>query len=100
MPVGEPISDRLKDLTAVLVECLKQGSKGKQIYHLSVFKTFMHNYIVDETQIDTLLKPYASVFANLMQSNKGGDGIRVSAILALFVPVKYHTLAQEVVVRV
>lgn len=59
LPVGDSISERLKDLTSVLIDTLKQGSKGKQIYHLSVFKTFMHNYIIDETQIDTLLKPHA-----------------------------------------
>jgi hypothetical protein len=97
VPAGDPVAERLKDLTGVLMDCLKRGSKGKQIYHISVFKTFMHNYIIDQVQIETLLKPHAEVFATLMQSNRGADGIRVSAILALFVPPKYHGLAQEIV---
>ncbi len=44
VPAGDPVAERLKDLTGVLMDCLKRGSKGKQIYHISVFKTFMHNF--------------------------------------------------------
>ena len=54
VPAGDPVAERLKDLTGVLMDCLKRGSKGKQIYHISVFKTFMHNYIIDQVQIETL----------------------------------------------
>ena len=70
------------------------GKKGQQIYHISVFKTFMHNYIVDETQIKSLVVPHAEDFASLLCANRGGDGIRVSALLALFVPPKYHIVTQ------
>jgi hypothetical protein len=60
----------------------------------------MQNYIVNETQIETLLMPQAETFAVLLKSNRGGDGIRVSALLALFVPVRYHSLAREIVTNI
>ena len=71
-----------------------EGSKGRQIYHISVFKTFMHTYIVDEVQIQTLLLPKVKNFLDLLMTNKTGDGIRVSAILALLVPPQYHIIAK------
>lgn len=54
----------------------------------------MHNYILDEIQVSNLLLPQAQAFADIFQSNRGADGIRVSAILALFVPIKYHEVAR------
>ena len=76
---------------------MKEGSKAKQIYHISVFKTFMHSYIANEIQIYALLLPKAKQFLELLMSNKTGDGIRVSALLALFVPPHYHIIAKDMV---
>ena len=79
------------------MKSLHIGKKGDQIYHISVFKNLLHTYVIDETLIESLLMPEVESFVSLFKLNKGGDGIRVSALLALFVPVKYHTIAKEIV---
>lgn len=60
-------------------------------------QVLMHNYITDPTQITTLLFPQAPALVEALWANRGRDGIRVSAILALLVPAKYHPLAREMV---
>ena len=41
--------------------------------------------------------PLVNTYSDLLMRNKGGDGIRVSAILALFVPDQYHCIAKAMV---
>mgnify|MGYP000848225146 CR=1 FL=1 len=38
LPVAEEVSERLRDITGVLVGALGVGSKGDQIFHISVLK--------------------------------------------------------------
>ncbi len=41
LPVAEEVSDRLRDITGVLVNSLGVGNKGDQIFHISVLKVFV-----------------------------------------------------------
>lgn len=41
--------------------------------------------------------PLVGAYSDLLMRNRGGDGIRVSALLALFVPDQYHCIAKAMV---
>ncbi len=58
----------------------------------------MHNYICEDAQIEAQLIPKAKALVDVLWKNRGRDGIRVSAILSLLVPLKYHNLAKAMVV--
>jgi len=88
----------MSNLVDRLVLSLGCGNKGQQIYNISVFKTFMHNYICEEAQIESQLIPKAKALVDVLWKNRGRDGIRVSAILSLLVPLKYHNLARAMVI--
>jgi hypothetical protein len=94
LPINPGITERLKEVTEVLVRCMGLGTKGQQISHASVFRLFVHNYITDEAQIDALLTPQVPAFVDLLMANRGAEGIRVSALLGLFNPLQYHVVAK------
>lgn len=82
----------------MLINAMRQGNKGKQVYHISVYKNFMQMYITTPEQIQAIIVPLSGEFVKLLMMNKVGDGIRVSALLSLFVPNQYHIVAREMVV--
>lgn len=91
------IAQQLNKIVPALLSTLKIGNKGQQIFHISVFKTLMHTYILDAAQIEDLLVPRAEELINYLWSNKGGEGIRVSAFLTLFLPIRFGPLLNEMV---
>lgn len=91
------IAQQLNKIVPALLSTLKIGNKGQQIFHISVFKTLMHTYILDAAQIEDLLVPRAEELINYLWSNKGGEGIRVSAFLTLFLPIRFSPLLNEMV---
>lgn len=48
LPLSPEIYLNVPNLVDRLVTALKYGSKGQQIFHISVFKSFVHNYLSDE----------------------------------------------------
>jgi hypothetical protein len=80
-----------------LISTLRIGTKGQQIFHISVLKTLMHTYILDPIQVQNLLIPRAGQLNAFLWSNRGSEGIRVSAFLTLFLPVRFGMLLAEMV---
>ena len=91
------IAQQLSNIVPALLSTLKIGNKGQQIFHISVFKTLIHTYMLDAGQIEDLLIPRAEELINYLWSNKGGEGIRVSAFLTLFLPIRFGPLVCEMV---
>lgn len=91
------IAQQLNKIVPALLSTLKIGNKGQQIFHISVFKTLIHTYVLDAGQIEELLIPRADELINYLWSNKGGEGIRVSAFLTLFLPIRFGSLLNEMV---
>lgn len=87
----------LSKLVPALISTLKIGSKGQQIFHISVLKILIHTYILDPNQIENLLIPRAGDLNAYLWSNRGSEGIRVSAFLTLFLPVRFGILLAEMV---
>ena len=61
-PINPEISENIPNLVDRLVLSLGCGSKGQQIFNISVFKSFMHHYICEEAQIEAYLIPKAKAF--------------------------------------
>lgn len=97
LPHNELIEQSLDKLVPAIISTLKIGRKGEQIFHISVFKNLMHTYILDPVQIENLLFPRAGDLVDYLWSNRGSEGIRVSAFLTLFLPIRYGILLAEMV---
>jgi hypothetical protein len=97
LPYNDLIVESLAKIVPSLLSTLRIGNKGQQIFHISVFKTLMHTYILDATQVEVLLFPRADELVSYLWSNRGGEGIRVSAFLTLFLPTRYGGLLAEMV---
>ena len=96
-PINLDIAERVKDINVLLMRSMRLGSKAKQIYHTSVYRTFLQVYVTNPVQIEFLMMPLVGAYSDLLMRNKVGDVIRVSALLALFVPDQYHCIAKAMV---
>ena len=50
-PINLNIAERVKDLNDILLRSMRLGSKAKEIFHTSVYKTFLQIYVTNPVQI-------------------------------------------------